>query len=314
MTRRWSLLAILLILVGLAGMAYQHFDFGEPLESYEQRWDLNASQLDSLNISSDSTTDVDFVPSANGSSYIEVSGTFEPNVIDKLKHTAAAADGLSLDLTDRQFEFFSIQFHSPKHHITVAIPESARIGHFQLNLGSSNSVVNGLQAGIADLKAVSGSVTVTNGTADQLNLKASSGSISAEQVKAVLTANLSSGSLTLKDVNGPVTFSVLSGRVRGERINGQIQGKASSGNITLDDLTGNGQLEVSSGNITLNGQRSDHLDITARSGNVRLSIDEAFQGFYDLQTGSGSVHAPEGPQKTNDVIKIRTGSGNIAIK
>lgn len=313
MTRRWSLFAIILIIIGLVGMAYQHFEFDEPLVSYEQRWDLSKAQLDNLSVDSDFSTDVEFIQSEDGSSYVELSGELKQPVIDRLKQTMPSSTGLALDIKDRKFEFLSIQFHSPKQHMIVALPKSAQVAHFQLNFGASSGSIDGLKADTAELKVLSGRLNVTNATASQLTLKAASGSISAEQIKASLTASLQSGGLTLKDITGDGTYSVLSGYIKGERINGQVQMKATSGNITLNDFTGDGQLQVSSGNITLNGQRSDHLDISASSGNVKLSKDEGFQGFYDLQATSGSVHAPESPQKTNDVIKVRTHSGNISI-
>lgn len=33
-TKKWSLIGLLLILIGLAGMAYQHFEFGDELPSH----------------------------------------------------------------------------------------------------------------------------------------------------------------------------------------------------------------------------------------------------------------------------------------
>ncbi|MNP77902.1 hypothetical protein D3C76_1754200 [compost metagenome] len=61
-------------------------------------------------------------------------------------------------------------------------------------------------------------------------------------------------------------------------------------------------------------QRSDNLDISVGSGNASLSTDAQFKGFYDLHTGSGNITAPDSLRQTQDLIKVRTTSGNIRIR
>ncbi|GJM75059.1 hypothetical protein HMSSN036_72750 [Paenibacillus macerans] len=95
---------------------------------------------------------------------------------------------------------------------------------------------------------------------------------------------------------------------------GPVEASLGSGNIKFTDFTGNGKFKSTSGNITLENQRSDSLDIAVQSGNVKLSVDPQFQGFYDLKTKSGSITAPEEPQQTKDVLKVRATSGDIRIR
>ncbi|WP_138495430.1 DUF4097 family beta strand repeat-containing protein [Paenibacillus pinistramenti] len=314
MTKKWSLLAVALIIIGIAGMAYQHFRFGEPLKDYQERWDLSAEQLQNLSINGGFDTDVSFISSQDGSGYVEISGRFKQKVIDKLNQTKTDADGLKLDMSVTSFEFFALDFSSPQAKITVAVPDGQQPAQFQFSLGSGDSTIQGLRADHADLKMLSGNLSVTDAKADQLSLHSSSGNVSLAQIEAPVTLNMSSGNLSLNQISGEGSYSLSSGNLKGTGVTGGVKIKISSGNVTLNDFTGTGQIESFSGNVTLNSQRSDDLDITSYSGNVKLARDAAFQGFYDLQASSGSIHAPDSPQQTNDVIKVRTTSGNITIK
>ncbi|MEX3616951.1 hypothetical protein VVS51_10935 [Paenibacillus glucanolyticus] len=56
------------------------------------------------------------------------------------------------------------------------------------------------------------------------------------------------------------------------------------------------------------------MDISVRTGDVTLSPDPEFKGFFDLKTTSGHITAPESPQETTEVIKVRAASGDIRIR
>nr|WP_237690583.1 DUF4097 family beta strand repeat-containing protein [Paenibacillus caui] len=295
-------------------MAYQNFSFGEPLKSYQHRWSLDASQLGALNVDTDSPTDIEFIVSGDGSSYIELSGNLKQEMIDKLQKAEPAGNGFQLDLTDRNFEFLSLDFQTANPHITVALPDSRQFDHVQFDFHSGSGKVSGLKARHAELKVYSGSLNISDAAAEQLKLESASGNVTAENIQAALDASVQDGNMTLKQITGEGTYKVMSGNIKTDFISGHINMETTDGNITMDHFTGEGVLKTFSGNVTLSNQRSDELDITVVDGNVKLSEDEAFQGLYDLRADDGSVHAPEAPQKTNDVIKIRTNSGNITVK
>lgn len=314
MTKRWSFLAILLIVIGIIGMAINHFKFEEPLQAYQQRWDISQIPAAVLEIDTGYSTDVEFISSGTESGYVELDGKLKQALIDRLKDTKPTGEGLALDLTDDSFQFLTIQFKSPKLHIKVALPEATELNRFHAQGHSSHIRVNGLKAAEADVKTNSGNLSVSNAAASQLTLSASSGNVTARNIQSPLVVNVHSGNIKLHEITGSGSYTAGSGNITGEQINGQTEIKDSSGNVSLKSFTGAGKIEANSGNVTLSNQRSDQLDISVKSGNVKLSLDDAFQGFYDLQASSGTVHAPNASQQTNDVIKVRTKSGNITIK
>ncbi|GGA42523.1 DUF4097 family beta strand repeat-containing protein [Paenibacillus physcomitrellae] len=313
-SRNWPVAVVVLLAIGLAGMAYQHFKFGEERKDFERRWNLTAAQLQSLSIVSDDPSDIHFIPAKEGSGYVQLSGKLKPEIARRLSQTEPAPDGLQLDLSSDSFSIFSFSFRSTKSQITVALPEGSELGRFQLDLKSGGGSIHGVRAGRADLKTSSGRLVVSDVKAAQINLHSSSGKITAEQLEGTITAATSSGGMSLTRISGDGTYTLSSGNLDGTGMTGQVAIQTSSGNVALSQFSGSGQIASRSGNITLSGQRSDSLNITARSGNVKLSKDDAFRGIYDLRASSGSIHAPESPGQTHDVIEIRTRSGNITIR
>lgn len=81
--KRWSLLAIILIIIGFAGMAYQSFNFGDEDPYHEQKWTLEA--LNSLTVESEYDIDVEVIESTNGTNYIEIRGNMAEDTINRLK-------------------------------------------------------------------------------------------------------------------------------------------------------------------------------------------------------------------------------------
>lgn len=277
--KRWSVLGIVLIVLGFAGMAYQRFDFGEELPSYQQKWTFEQDALGSLILNSDYDVDVEFIDSPDGSNYVEVSGNMEQEAIDKLKAEQITGNTLQLDFKDNfDWSFFSINFQSTTQRVIVALADGSRLQQINYKSHIGNGDFSGLRAENIDLSVSDGNLRVDSILAGRLSLASTSGNITAKNIA------------------------------------GQAEVSVSSGNIKFDGFTGNGTFKATSGNIILTDQRSDSLDISVQSGNATLSADPQFRGFYDLQTTSGSITAPDSPQQTKDVIKVRTTSGNIRIR
>ncbi|MNN73186.1 hypothetical protein D3C81_1892790 [compost metagenome] len=118
----------------------------------------------------------------------------------------------------------------------------------------------------------------------------------------------------MDELNGALIVESTSGEISIDHVNGPVKTSITSGNTKVNDLTGPGEFKSTSGNITVSGQRSDSLDISSQSGNVKLSIDDSFKGIYDLKTTSGNIKAPDSPMETSDLIKVRATSGNIRIE
>ncbi|MCK8488167.1 DUF4097 domain-containing protein [Paenibacillus sp. MBLB2552] len=313
-TKRWSFIGILLILAGFAGMAYQHFDFGDQLPAHQQKWTFEQGALKKLLIDSDYDVELELIDSPDGTNYVEINGNMEQRTIDTLKVTQISGDTLKLDLQDDfDWTFFSVNFQSTKQRITVALSDKSKLDRIDYKSNSSNGTFRGLRAGDIDMSIGSGNLRAENVTAGQLKLASTSGNITAENIQGNTEIKLTSGSIRIDSLQGDLMAKSTSGNITANQVQGTSQATVSSGNIRFERFTGDGSFKSTSGNITLSEQRSDNLDITVGSGNATLSTDAQFKGFYDLHTGSGNISAPDSLRQTQDLIKVRTTSGNIRI-
>ncbi|SDG42871.1 Putative adhesin [Fontibacillus panacisegetis] len=313
--KRWSFIAIILIALGIAGMAYQQFDFSnnEELPYHQQKWSFDS--LTSLNVNSDYNVDVKFINSSDNSNYVEVSGNMKQETIDQLKNTVAAGDSFTLNLTEKQsWSFFSFNFHSTKQQITVALSKPEQLDQLKFKLTSNDGSFTDLVGKTIEVSTSSGNIVVENAKTNQLTLNATSGNITAKKIAGDTEINLTSGNTKVDELTGALIVESTSGEISIDHVNGPVKTSITSGNTKINNLTGPGEFKSTSGNITLSDQRSDSLDISNQSGNVKLSIDDSFKGIYDLKSTSGNIKAPDSPMKNSDLIKIRVTSGNISIE
>ncbi|WP_068783906.1 DUF4097 family beta strand repeat-containing protein [Paenibacillus phocaensis] len=314
-TKRWSLIGVLLILTGLAGMAYQQFNFGDQLPAYSQKWTFEQGGLTALLINSDYSVELEFIDSPDGTNYVEISGNMEQKTADTLKATQMAGGTLKLNLQDDfDWTFFSMNFQSTKQRITVALSDKGELNQIGYKSGSGNGTFRGLRAGDIELSVGSGSLRAENVTAGQLRLAATSGNIAAERIQGNTEILLTSGSIRIDSLQGDLIAKSTSGNITANQVQGTAQATVTSGNIRFERFIGDGSFKSTSGNVTLSEQRSDHLDISVGSGNATLSADPQFKGSYDLHTRSGNITAPDSLQQTQDLIKVRTTSGNIRVR
>ncbi|GIO86460.1 hypothetical protein J25TS5_33920 [Paenibacillus faecis] len=312
-TKKWSVVAIALIIAGFAGMAYQGFKFGEEKPHFEQKWVV--SDLQSLKVDSNYDMDVEFIESPDGTDYIELSGNMDQGLIDKLKNSSFTGPDVTMSLKeDFKLTFLSINFQSSRQHMTVALADPGMIDRIKFNLLSNSGRFTGLRAKDIELTTTSGNLTATDVTTEHLRLKATSGNLEASDVQGETEIKNGSGNIKVGNLEGKLAAHGTSGNLSFDGVNGSIEVGLTSGDIDINNFTGDGSIKNQSGSVTLTGQRSDSLDISVTSGDVRLSNDPGFQGIYDLKATSGDVHAPDSPMVTKDVIKVRTTSGNISIK
>lgn len=316
-TKKWSFLAVVFIIAGFAGMAFQGFKFGDDLPFTEQKWSFGSGELKNLTIDTDYNIDLNFIDSPDGTNYVQVEGNMDQEVIDKLKNTKLSNQSLNVDLREdkNNWSFINISFQSTKQQITVALADKGELlDSFIVRGGSSNVESAGVRSKEINIDITSGNIKLADAQSNQIQVKGTSGNITLDNIQGDTTVKLFSGNIKLNQIEGTLSAKGTSGNITADQIQGDTEASVTSGNIKFNAFTGNGKFKATSGNITLSGQRSDSLDIEVTSGNARLSEDPEFKGFYDLQTGSGNIKAPDSPQQSKDVIKVRAGSGNIRIQ
>ncbi|AZB41736.1 hypothetical protein CEF21_05150 [Bacillus sp. FJAT-42376] len=275
--KKWYFPAIVLIVLSLAGTACQPLNFVDTLPAHEQKWAFKRDELSALTIESEYDVNMEFIASPDDTNYVEVSGNMQQNTIDQLKETEITGNTLELPL-QKDVKLAAPNYKSMKAKVTVALADETRLQQISYKADLGNAHFTGLKAKNIDLSVASGNLGAEAVSADRLSLTAKSGDITADQIQ------------------------------------GDADIQLHSGDIRVDGLKGALTAQSTSGSVSVTGQQSDSLDISVRSGDVTLSPDPEFKGFFDLKTTSGRITAPESPKKTTDVIKVRTVSGDIRIR
>jgi len=175
----------------------------------------------------------------------------------------------------------------------------------------------------------SGNIEAEDLKSSEITLEASSGNITARNMKGILSLRCSSGNITLSDQNGSVTLRASSGNLKIDEVDGDLEAHASSGNITIYEVLGNVEADCSSGNIRLRDIEG-RLNVGSSSGNIRgedilLTGDSRFKASsgnvtigllnseddlsFDLDSGSGNLYAAG--STSDDRLILRKGSINI---
>ncbi|WP_159081934.1 DUF4097 family beta strand repeat-containing protein [Paenibacillus sp. CAA11] len=314
MIKKWTFVALLLIVLGGAGMAVEGFKFGDDYPAYTQRWEFDNQELKNLLIDSDYSLDVEFAPGTSNTNVVEISGNMDQKSIDRLKSIQLQDHTLNLELKERMSRLFNISFQNQTQHMKVSLSDPAALEQFKAVLNSSNGTFSAVEARQGEISADSGNIKLTNSRVDDLKLSTHSGSIRGSQhTGSSLHVATVSGNISFEDYSSDTIIEGRSGNIRAEQMQGTMTVSNKSGDVTVEEWKGDGTFKLSSGNLRIEDQRSNNLDITVGSGDAKISEDPEFRGFYDLKAKSGDVSAPEAPQQTKDVIKIRTSSGDIKI-
>ncbi|MGH3758715.1 DUF4097 family beta strand repeat-containing protein [Actinophytocola sp.] len=130
---------------------------------------------------------------------------------------------------------------------------------------------------------------------------------------AEVNVRASSGEVTVEDVAGAVNIEAESGSVNLSDIGGAVVAKAESGNVHADDVRGDVTLQASSGNVGVELAAARDVRVKAESGNVEVAVpDGAYQVTAD--TDSGDVESDVTDDAAGDHhLDLHTDSGNITV-
>lgn len=274
---RLAIIGLILVVIGFLGMSSNKFDFGDKLTEYHKTWTVDNDTLSHLILNSDYTTDVEFVQSTDGTQSIELTGQFEDEVISQLNQIQPQNGKFQINMIDDSIHFINISFKSQTATLIVSLPDLNQLQEVGIHFTSSNGSVTNLTAKDVEITLKSGNLVLKSIVTDQLRVETNSGNLS------------------------------------GSNIQGNAQISIKSGNINITNYSGEGTFKSNSGNIKLTQKGPSSLDLSAKSGNVTIVADPNFKGFYDLDANSGNVSSPESLRISNDLIKVRTNSGNIKI-
>lgn len=281
MSIKWrglGFIGLILVIIGFAGMAFNRFEFGDDLTVYNKKWTFEPKTLHTLNINSDYSADVSFIESTDGTDSIVLDGPLENPTITFMEQATLNNGTFDMNLTGGDTNrFLNISFQSRNLKITVSITDPNQLQEVALQFNSNNANINNLTAKNTEIVTHSGNLSLDSITSEQLLL------------------------------------DNISGNITGHSISGNTTAASKYGNIRLDDLSGNSTISTSSGNVQVTQKGASSLDLSSSSGNVTLTPAVDFKGTYDLKAKSGNVRSPDSLNQSDDLIKIRTNSGNITV-
>ncbi len=208
----------------------------------------------------------------------------------------------------------------PQARIEVRLPRS------NINWGDGSDLeIHVPQGSSIIFEGVSTDITVKN-ILGGLRLRSVSGDVFIERVEKLLMVKAVSGDIEVVQSSGKANISTVSG---------EIEVELSSVDITLDTVSGEIDAELEqflnlraitvSGDIEIEGQLMDggEVDISAVSGDVRLSLRPPVNASLDIETGPGgsiennlSDHEPidKFPAHMELEAQLGDGSGDIRLR
>ncbi|MQS44113.1 DUF4097 domain-containing protein [Lactobacillus salsicarnum] len=190
------------------------------------------------------------------------------------------------------------------------------IGRLRLLNYSGNIVMSGI-TGLEGVKATlhSGSFKAENIEVDNLAVKAKSGSVRLNNVKAtdLLKMNVHSGSIKFdKLFSNEIDLDAHSGSIHGHAFNGAGKINLHSGSLVMSvhELTDDVNISSKSGLVKLDTSLLDNFkfDLSAKSGTVKVPsfavLDHDVQSYKDGSIGSDPLHS----------IIVKAASGAINMK
>jgi len=283
MKKKLFILASLLIAVGIIGLAFNKFDLNDNLLiSFEKSWSANSNEFDELIINGNTTNvRVEFIESETESdtAKVNISGKVEPLVAERIDNTVMSNQALILDLhTASKVRLVQLNFTEPEIVIQVSLPKSYALDKLQVSITSGNTKVSNAAVNLLALESRSGDISLNNMQANEAVIISQSGYLKLNSIASKLTATTGSGDIKVTNLVGELTA------------------------------------DSRSGYITVVQKEASNATITTSSGDVKFTAADSFNGFYDVRSNSGDIKVPENNGSTDDIIKIKTGSGNINVK
>lgn len=288
---------------------------------------VNLSNINSI-IVKYSSENITILPSDTGELIFKEYMNYEPEENDLSK---IDINGNELYIYDSPNHFhFTVWPFVRTHTIEIYLPTEYS-NHLSVNSSSGNiSCIPKLSLSGLSVKSTSGNIKFGNVYADNIKADAASGNISFDLAEGNRDFTAKSGNINVIAGSGDSRFRTSSGNITIMNAAGYLDVLTSSGRIQVSASEGAGKLIATAGNINLElSTLIDDLNITASSGNVKLTIDGDNSFGFKANASSGDIrtyfdnelsynkkgNSANGTHGTNPAyyISITTTSGNIKV-
>lgn len=215
-----------------------------------------------------------------------------------------------------------IKGNGQKGDFLIASIESGHSVVFKVERKAADHFFQGSQTARLDLiipdgvsltvRNSSGDVDIQHFDGDKLDVTASSGDLSMDDIHCDVKLETSSGDLNLKHVIGNVTMRSSSGDQQFAHLQGNLLTHATSGNILIEDLKGDLRAEATSGDMTLNHIEGE-LDVNTTSGDIR-GESVILKGNSFMKSTSGDIRFVLENDVTTLKFTMKATSGDIRVQ
>lgn len=198
-----------------------------------------------------------------------------------------------------------------------AVKLAASADRLNVHTTSGSISVNGVRAKQAEIGSSSGSVRLSEVTAEEtLAVQSLSGLAALDECSArEISVSSTSAGIRLSDVDAEesLTVETTSGSIVLEKGSARdISASSTSGGIRLSEADAEDTLTVESisGGIRLDGGQAQKTEITSSSGSVKGTVTGEY--LYDVRTSSGSISVPK--SGGSRLFRVTTSSGSVRIE
>ncbi|HLR64047.1 MAG TPA: DUF4097 family beta strand repeat-containing protein [Pseudogracilibacillus sp.] len=276
--KKWIVIALFLIVIGGAGMAFTYED-AKAQQKEVQTETIDRGQINTINIES-ANSKVTIRPSNKD----HLTVTYEGD-LDRSDFKIEANDKvLSIQARHKwQYKLVSFDLFSFTDHIQVDLPEAL---YEKIKVDTDNGKIS-----VADIDSKSTELSTANGIID------------ASALTGDLQVQSSNGALKIKNITGKVEAKTANGLIKLENITGDIRGRAANGKIeyVADQIKQDIELRAENGSIDI--RLSDRLDdvvlqLQTELGSTKVNGSKD----WDSKIGDGLYE-----------VKLKTELGSIKI-
>jgi len=260
----------------------------------------------------------------SGVQRIEIDAEFmEVNYTGKDGQTTVELDGL---LESSRSGNFKIEYRQDGNTLDIELDRNGMLGggnhratvnligpkniELEVESGSGNTVISGVEYPTLDVNAGSGNIQVLMSKIPSARLEIGSGSLGVYNLIGNVQANASSGKVEVEQMEGNLNIGSASGQVQIKNLSGKLNVEMSSGNIEMTNVSEIESLKVSSGNISGSGVGlGAKTKLISSSGRISIQTFSNLSGFnYDFEAGSGRVVV--GESSSSGSLRINNGAAS----
>jgi len=216
-------------------------------------------------------------------------------------------------------------------------------GNADVSTGGGSVSVSGTLKNV-EVSTGGGSVSVDNATGDRIDISTGGGEISISNASGTIKASTGGGEISITDASASIKASTGGGQVTCRNVGGSIRVSTGGGELDLKGIKGSIKASTGGGEInaelTCSDFSKDHtVSLSTGGGAISLSIPAKLPATIDAETryrmsrreskiisdfkleinsvkeGDRMIVTAEGDiNGGGDLIKLRTGGGNIHIK